>query len=108
MKTSIVIKFYDVLFPGNPYRQTVEVIQFSKSRVLRNTEGTDQQENSTAILQTITNKSMHSMPIIGKEPKETKKYDLLINAYMNSGSRFTGSLFGFRYEIQVKSSGYYI
>jgi len=24
------------------------------------------------------------------------KYDLLINSYMNSGSRFTGSLFGFR------------
>ena len=36
------------------------------------------------------------LPTILNEKKEQKKYNLLINAYMNSGSRFTGSLFGFR------------
>lgn len=30
------------------------------------------------------------------KPTPRRKYDLLINSYMNSGSRFTGQLFGFR------------
>ncbi|WAR04426.1 hypothetical protein MAR_019795 [Mya arenaria] len=44
------------------------------------------------------NKSESAEVVTGGQPRSPpkKKYDLLINSYMNSGSRFTGSLFGFR------------
>ena len=46
---------------------------------------------------TVTQKPSKSLfPTVLKIEKEPKRHHLLVNAYMNSGSRFTGSLFGFR------------
>ena len=54
-------------------------------------------DTTTKILQReLPLKTTNSFPTILRIEKEPKKYNLLINAYMNSGSRFTGSLFGFR------------